>query len=154
METIQHGVDARAQRAAALREALLEEHGRIDALGARVSAAVEADDPYGALDEWRPFEIALLAHMDVEEMFVLPRFADIDGEAARQLRDEHAAIRAELGALAVALELHTARKPTFDALAKRLRRHAEAENSLMYTWADRDLPERVAATILHRLRRS
>jgi hypothetical protein len=140
-------------RAASLRAALLDDHHRIDVLGSRVTTCVNADDQHGALEEWRAFERALLAHMDGEEMYLLPRFAEVDTSAAGRLREEHAVIRAELGAIAMALELHIARKPMFDALEKRLREHAKAEDMLMYAWADRDLPERLVGIILRHLHR-
>jgi hemerythrin HHE cation binding domain-containing protein len=138
-------------RRSELRRRLIEDHQRIQQLALSVAACVDADDPHGALDEWPAFEKALLDHMNTEELHVLPRFAEVDpGEAAR-LRDEHTTLRSELGELCICLELHTARKPMFDALIARIWRHAEREDELMYTWAERTLPERAVDVVTRRL---
>jgi hypothetical protein len=139
---------------AGLRDTLLRDHYRIEELAQRVAACVDADDPHGALEEWRAFEPAMLSHMDVEEMHVLPRLEALDAVEAARLREEHASIRAELGEIGLALELHAARKAMFDPLVARLWRHTESEDGIMYAWAERSLPERVIDAIRRRLRQS
>jgi hypothetical protein len=136
-----------------VRQELLEDHRRMEELAARVAAHVDANDPHGALAAWPEFERALLTHMEAEEMHVLPRLAEVDVQEARGLRDEHAVLRAELGELNIALELHFARKHMFDALVARLRKHAVREEALMYDWAERALPERVVGAVRRMLRR-
>ncbi|HEY4117812.1 MAG TPA: hemerythrin domain-containing protein [Byssovorax sp.] len=143
--------EIRATRPTSLRAALMEDHRETHAAAMRVAQCFDADDSHGALAEWPAFERGLLEHMNAEEMHVLPRFAEIDPDEARALRDEHAVIRRELGDLGVALELHVARKSTLDALVARVWRHAEREDELMYAWAERSLPERVRDALLRRL---
>jgi hypothetical protein len=75
----------------------------------------------------------------------------VDAAEARELRDEHDIIRAELGELGIALELHVARKSMFDALTARIWAHAQREDDLMYSWAQRTLPERVVNALVRRL---
>ncbi len=134
-----------------LRLALLEDNSRLETLGRRVAACVEANDPHGALAEWGAFEGALLRRLDLEEMHVLPRFAAVSPADARRLRDENVGFRTELGEIGIALELHVAKKPMFDDLAVRIRRHVDREGELINGRAARTLPKRVAEVLLRRL---
>src|SRR5438132_1095943 len=82
-----------------------------------------AADRVGALKSWRRAEEAILAHLDGEEMFLLPALSSaVPAEAAR-LRAEHAEIRRTLGEIGLACELHTVRCEAVEAFCASLREH-------------------------------
>ncbi len=94
------------------------------------------------LDEhWTVFEDGVLAHLDAEEMFILPELSRHDSPRANQIRAEHAAIRALLAEIGIGLELHLVREEQMQELATFLRRHAAAEEVDFYKWADKELPQ-------------
>lgn len=133
-----------------LRLALLGDHRRMEELIENVGRCVSADDRHGALGEWPALERMLLAHMDLEEMLLFPKLSPSEAKAVGRLRAEHADIRARLGEIGLALELHVARKAMFDDLVARLLDHAGREDEILYGWADRKLPERVLEALLRR----
>jgi hypothetical protein len=132
---------------------LLEtDHRELDGRLDRLILLLREDDPGAAIKAWRSFEEALLAHFDVEEMYVLPKLEEDDGPEARALRSEHDSIRRTLGELGLAFELHTIRAEMFNTFCERLRAHAEREESLLYKHAERHLPVSIARSIYQRLR--
>lgn len=95
---------------------------------------------------WDELDHGLLAHMEAEERFVLPRFAHVDHAEARDLLREHGQIREELLELGVAVDLHYARFDRSEAFAHLLLAHATREERLLYRWADEELaPDAIEA---------
>jgi hypothetical protein len=64
---------------------------------------------------------------------------------------EHAALRRELGAIGLAIDLHTARAAAIEAFCASLRTHAEREESLVYAEAEKRLSVNVSRAIFRRL---
>ncbi|MGO8996784.1 MAG: hemerythrin domain-containing protein [Polyangiaceae bacterium] len=133
---------------------LQEDHRRIDALLDRLVACVRADDRDAEAESWTRVETALLQHLDVEEMFVFPALTHGHAKEVEALLREHAALRRELGAIGLALDLHTVRAETIETFCAMLRDHAEREDSLAYPQAEQRLPVNVVRVIVDRLARS
>jgi len=134
------------------RVVLLDDHRRIDALLGDLLAAVHADDREAVEKSLAKVESALLAHLNVEEMFVFPALADAHAAEIDRLRREHATIRRELGEMGIAAELHALRAGTVEAFCNALKEHAEREDSLAYPQAERKLPANIARAIVDRIK--
>lgn len=130
-------------------ETMLQDHERLDALlGAMIEAAHE-DDPEGLGRKWDVFEATLLAHMNGEEMFMLPALAKHDPVRSRTIWDDHVAIRELIATIAVGLDLHIVNEERMRTLKRRLNEHARSEEVDFYRWADEALP----TTTLESMRR-
>ena len=133
------------------RVVLEEDHRTLDRLLDRLLAAVRADDTEAGQQTWTRFEKALLAHLDVEEMFVFPAIAAAHAEEVAGLRREHDALRRDLGTMGLAFELHTVRADAIERFCASLRAHAAREESLAYAAADRSVGSDIARSIIRRL---
>jgi len=117
---------------------MVRSHQHLDELYAQLLSAMESDAPdVQAL--WTRFDHELLAHMEAEERYVLPRFAHVDENEAMALLREHGTIRAQLLEIGVAVDLHAARYTRALDLVEKLRAHAGREDHLLYRWADQNL---------------
>jgi hemerythrin superfamily protein len=134
------------------RVVLEEDHRHIDALLERLVVQVRADDRTGALKAWQRVETATLAHLDAEEMFLFPTLAESEPAEAKRLLEEHAGIRASLGELGLAFELHTVRREAIEAFCALLRAHADREEAILYPLAERRLQVSTARSLFDRLR--
>jgi hypothetical protein len=134
------------------RVVLVEHHQRIERLLERLLASVRADERESSATLLAKTEKAILAHLDVEEMFVLPALAHTHAAEVTRLRSEHATIRRELGEIGLALELHALRAETLDAFKSALEEHAEREESLAYAEAERKLTVNIARAIFERIK--
>jgi hypothetical protein len=88
---------------------------------------------------WDAFQSALTAHMDYEDSLLVPAYAAaVDGRArvSERLRRDHAAIRAEVDRLGVAIQLHTVREDDIRALVAMLAEHAAFEGRVFYPWIE------------------
>src|SRR3569623_1494208 len=95
---------------------------------------MEADAPdVQAL--WTQLDHEMIAHMEAEERYVLPRFAHVDADEAMALLREHVTIRSQLLDIGVAVDLHAARYTRALDLVEQLRAHAGREDRLLYRWA-------------------
>lgn len=115
---------------------LREEHRALDAQFDEVAELVRAGDTATMDAGWTRLESSLIEHMDFEEKRLLPRFERVDPAAAARVREEHAAIRARLTELGIAIELHTIREAAVRAFLDELRAHATREDEALYPWAD------------------
>ncbi len=130
---------------------LLEtDHAHLDKMLTTVAQSVRDDALADAEARWNELETALLAHLDAEEMFVIPLLMAVNRDEARAIPTEHAEIRGVLGDIGIAFELHTVRADAIDAFCERLRAHAAHEEFLLYGQIAADLPISNA----RRLRRS
>ncbi|MCX5747123.1 MAG: hemerythrin domain-containing protein [Proteobacteria bacterium] len=116
-------------------------------LEAMAAGAPEARELWGALDH------ELLAHMEAEERYVLPAFAKVDHDEAKQLLREHGLLREQLLELGVAVDLHAIRFERSREFINRLRAHAAREDRLLYRWADLKLSADLATATRRHARR-
>jgi hypothetical protein len=131
---------------------LSHDHARLDAM---LSSLLELThvNAQPALDvQWGAYETSLLAHLDAEEMFLLPGLAKQDSLHADRIRAEHAKIRELLAEVGVGLELHLVRESQMLELARFLREHAKMEQEPLYSWADRAIAQSSFALVRNRLR--
>lgn len=128
------------------------DHAAIDAMLCELADEVRAEDRTIAPGTWDRIEGAVLAHMNVEEMFIIPLLAVEDAEAAEGLLRAHADIRHRLGELGLAFDLHTVRADAIDDFCTRLRTHGAQEAELVYPLAERRLPVSTVRSLLLRLR--
>ena len=103
---------------------LRAEHVQLDQTFEALAEGFRADPRSAGLIEWKRFEAALLAHLNVEEDLVLPTFQRSHPIEAAQLLDEHASIRRELDELGLGVELHLISVPLIERFISKLRAHA------------------------------
>lgn len=134
-----------------VRRGLTREHDELKRSLARLVDFVKGCDQTPARDEWEVLEPAVLRHLDVEEMLLLPAFERADASEARGLRAEHAEIRQLLGAVGVAFDLHLVRLEEIERLGELLTKHFARETGSMYAWAGADSNHFLARSMLRRL---
>jgi len=127
---------------------MIDSHEHLNELFGRLLDALASDAP-DARALWTELDHGLLAHMEAEERFVLPAFAQIDRQEALALLHEHGQIREQLLELGVAVDLHCIRLEQSRAFIATLRAHADREAKLLYRWAD----ARLDATLIEAARR-
>jgi hypothetical protein len=110
-------------------------HTEIEKLARDVASSIRDDDRECMRDDFAVLERRLLDHMSWEEMYILPDYEKQLPESAARIRAEHADFRARLGEIGLAIDLHSVRADQFDALAERLRVHADREDELYKTVA-------------------
>ncbi len=128
------------------------DHTRLDAMLTMVARSVREDALEDAKARWNELEVALLAHLDVEEMFVIPAMMALDATEARAILAEHGEIRRTLGDIGIAFDLHTVRADAIDAFCTGLRAHAAHEEVIMYGRIVSELPSSSARALVARLR--
>lgn len=124
-----------------IRDKLVADHRRLDALLDETLRAIEANDHDGIADAFTEFDCGLRTHLEAEERYLIPALLRADPRAARAIMAEHRHIRGRLLELASAVDLHTIRFSNANAFAGELRAHATNEDALLYRWADEHLGE-------------
>ena len=114
---------------------LLADHQRLDELFERLLDDVHRGDWTACQGTWSRFERELLAHLEAEEIFLLPTFQREYPHETEGLREEHLNIRLLLADLGVKLELHALREQQARHLVELLQAHAAREEALLYRWA-------------------
>ena len=132
-------------------EAMLQDHLKLDTMLESLIDAARAGDRDELGRRWDIFESVLLAHVDAEEMFMLPALARHDPARAKAIHDEHAKIREVLATAALALDLHTMKEEHLVELRVKIEEHARSEEVDFYRWADEALPQTTLASIRRRL---
>jgi len=135
-----------------LRDRLTADHLRLDALFDDVLKRLALDDRDETRAAWNDFEKGLLAHLEVEEKFILPKFAKDHELEASAIRREHDAFREKLAELGVMVDLHAIRVNVANDFMRALREHARREDALMYRWAQENLAKEAHAEIVSGLR--
>lgn len=135
-----------------IRDRLTADHIRLDALFDDVLKRLALDDRDETRTAWSDFEKGLLAHLEVEEKLVLPRFSKDHELEASVIRREHDAFRKKLSELGVMVDLHAIRMNVANDFVRALREHARREDSLMYRWAQENLAKEARAELLSSLR--
>jgi uncharacterized protein (TIGR02284 family) len=114
---------------------LESDHAAVAASLARLADFVQADDEPLAREEWNELEARVLAHLNAEEMFLLPGFERDQAVSARTIRLDHERIREMLGEMAIAVDLHILRPDSVHALSEVLTTHVGLETRTLYPWA-------------------
>ncbi len=134
-----------------IREQLLSDHKRLERLFDSLIAAFEADDREGVCATWTKFDSELLAHIDVEERYLIPALLRTNEVEARAMLKEHELIRKRLLELGTCVDLHAVRAETARAFIDELRAHAHREDQMLYAWADEHVPESERASLIDSL---
>jgi hemerythrin superfamily protein len=124
-----------------LAEQLLSDHRELDTLFDALLLDIQGGDPPRCQATWARFELALLNHIDAEEIYLLPSFDRVDPLEAAGIRQEHATLRRLLAEMGVRLELHAVKEENVRRLIDTLRKHARREEVVLYRWADQLAPE-------------
>lgn len=135
-----------------LYEALHEHHQRLQGLFDTLENRVHAGDFQAADEAWTELDRGLMAHLEAEEETMLPFFDQVDSAEAAAIRAEHAKMRSLFADLGVGMELHILREDRLKETLEFIRAHAAREEATLYRWADQELPEPSATTVIERLR--
>lgn len=119
-----------------IRSAFGAEHSRLEAAMTQLANSAEGADRAALTADWRRFERALIAHLELEEREILPAVEPREPQAVDLVRKDHAAIRALVDELGLEVELHTVRRETIDRFLALLRAHAAREDATLYRAAD------------------
>jgi Hemerythrin HHE cation binding domain len=131
---------------------LLAGDARADELLERLLAHIRVGEDLDALVAWRTLVPTLLAHLDTEEMYVLPAFEGEDRVECERLHADHADIRRALGEIGIAFDLHTARAGPIESLRAILSAHSLREDGILYPYAERRLPVATVKALVTHLR--
>lgn len=134
------------------RDLLTHDHARLDAMLTSILEVARAGVQPKLDEQWAAYEDSVLAHIDAEEMFLLPGLAVHEPRLASRIRDEHTKFRSLLAEVGIGLELHIVRENQILELTRSLREHAQMEEHLLYVWADTTLPTGRFASVARRLR--
>ena len=134
-----------------IRERMVKDHERLDALFRDVLGRLALDDRDETRAAWNDFEQGLVRHLDAEEKLVLPAFALVFPDEAKRIVADHDHFRARLLELGVAVDLHTIRVDVATDFIHELREHAAREDALLYRWADQNLEEAVRTALIRGL---
>jgi hemerythrin superfamily protein len=135
-----------------LRDALLADHRRLDALFEKLLEQVHLGDTALADATWTELERGLLGHLEAEEQWILPGLDSSAPAVTAAIRADHEAIRRDLAELGIELEIHTLREETAARFIAFLRAHAAGEEEVLYRIVDRTLAQGPRASVLERLR--
>jgi hypothetical protein len=131
----------------AIRMQLVSDHRMLDDLFCRLLRDVHVLSHHDLKVVWCELEHRLLAHMDVEEQFLLPLVAATHEAAIERALADHVRIRGLVAALGVAIELNAAREPAIEELMQILHIHSEHEDRMLYRFAC----ERASVAVQHRM---
>jgi hypothetical protein len=132
----------------ALREHLLADHRSLEQEIDQLVSACEANDQPRMETLWTDFETRLSAHLEMEEIHIVPLMLERHHRAGRAIIEEHKHIRRRLAELGTAVDLHQLRLEALRRFLDELRAHAKTEDGLMYQWADEQLPESAKTSLL------
>jgi hypothetical protein len=132
----------------ALREHLLADHRSLEQQIDQLVTACEANDQARMEALWTDFETRLTAHLEMEELHIVPLLLERHRRAGRAIIEEHKHIRRRLDELGTAVDLHHLRLEALRRFLDELRAHAKTEDSLMYQWADEQLAESEKTSLL------
>lgn len=129
---------------------LIADHQHLDALFERLLDDIHGGDASVCQATWTTFEKALLAHLEFEEVLLLPMFEATNPEETETLRRQHAKLRYLLAEMGVRLELHAVKEENVRSLVEFLRAHALREEVLLYRWSNA-LSREAAESLIERL---
>lgn len=133
-------------------ERLEQNHRDLErSLSRLIDFAKASDDPL-MREEFDVLEPALLAHLDGEEMFLLPAFEGDQPSQAGEIREAHARIRQRLGELGVLLDLRVVRADDLVGFRDILAAHAAREADTLYPWARANADHVALRLLVERIR--
>jgi hemerythrin superfamily protein len=121
---------------AAIRDRMIADHERLESLLQAVLEAFEANDRERVAATWSEFDKTLLAHMNVEEKYLVPLLLKTKQRAAFAILREHGMIRDRLLELGAGVDLHIVKLDMVRTFIDELRAHARHEDRVLYSWAD------------------
>jgi len=113
-------------------------------------ARAPRDAAWEIASAWRNVEAELLEHMAAEEHAILPSYAEHAPADAQRIADDHARIRELLVQIGAATAAPEACCTHLRELVAVLDVHADHEDSHMYPWAQRHLPQLVQRSLFAR----
>jgi hemerythrin-like domain-containing protein len=125
--------------AATIRDAMLADHHRIDAMLTRVVVALEALDLERAAREWEDFAKTFAAHVDAEDRYLISPLSVVRPRDARALLQEHRHIRARARELENAIKMRALRPETLSGFIDELSAHVRHETTVLYDWAEDEI---------------
>lgn len=130
-----------------VRDQLLIEHRRLDALYEQLMDAFAANSREDTQTGWTELSLALEAHFDVEERHLFPPYSEVNPDEVKGLQAEHRRLGGLLAELGVGVDLKLVRHGVAKAFIASLRAHALREERLLYRWVDSEAaaPERHSA---------
>jgi hypothetical protein len=131
-----------------LREHLLADHRNLEKQIDQLVRACEANDQPRMEALWNDFETRLVAHLETEELHLVPLLLERERRAGSAIIEEHKHVRRRLAELGTAVDLHQLRLDALQRFLDELRAHAKTEDSLMYQWADEQLAESAKSSLV------
>ena len=135
-----------------IREHFLADHLRMEVMFDGLLKAIASNDRDRMQAALAEFETNLSAHMDAEEVHLIPLLQAKAERDARVLIQEHAHIRRRLAELGLAVELHTIRLEIARGFVDEVRAHARSEDRLLYRWAESHVGDDDARAMLDAMR--
>lgn len=114
---------------------LSEEHSRLERWFVEITKRAATGDPRDCDAIWADFARQLESHMAFEESTVFPLYEQRGPAAAataKELIQEHAAIRKTVEEMGIDLQLHLAAAAAIEAFLGTLRSHAQHERETIY----------------------
>ena len=102
-------------------------------------------------DTWSELDSRLATHLEAEERYMIPALRRWREREARAIVEEHKHIRRRMAELGQAIDLHTVRHETVCTFIDELRAHAQAEDKVLYQWADTQLSEPAKESVFSHL---
>jgi len=130
---------------------LEQDHQQITRGLARLMDFEKASDDALVRDEWDALEARVLAHLDAEEMFLLPGFRRDRPEDAAAVLDQHAVIRRLLGEMGIAVDLHLLQSEKLAEFRDVLASHVDSERQSLYVWASTSANQSLLRGLLDRI---
>ena len=127
------------------------DHRRMTESLSRLVDFAEAQDATLLREEWDALEARVLAHLDAEEMYLLPGFQRDRPVEATSIRDAHALIRKLLGEIGIAIDLHMLRPEKVTEFRELLQSHVDEERRSLYAWASASVDAHSLRALLLRI---
>jgi hemerythrin-like domain-containing protein len=128
-----------AQRARSLRDFLLGDHLRLEALLGELIDEFREGHPDEVREMWARFDSGLSMHLSAEERYLLPLYTAAEPREAEALLAEHDTFRKGLDELGVGVDLQMVNLDVAQAFIDAVRAHARREDELLYRWAEREV---------------
>jgi hemerythrin-like domain-containing protein len=116
-----------------IHQRLAEDHRRLDALLEALSKRAADGDDETKRAALADFESALVAHLEGEEKHLFPRLEAEFPEEVLALREEHEAIRRQVSEVVDSEHIDRLEADRAARLVATLRKHAQRENTMLYT---------------------
>jgi hemerythrin superfamily protein len=131
--------------------AMLAHHEHIEEALAEVVEVLVAGDSQRARAQFERVRTDLLAHLEAEEAFILPKLREAHREAAITLLAEHDQMRALLDQLGADAAVGALGSEQVRRFAARLKEHSAREEGLLYPWAREKLGDWAWAKIARQI---